>query len=367
MDTEQLPLLELFIQLQDAGLPLGIDDYRAMLHALQSGFGVKDRAALKRLCHILWVRSPDEGRLLDYHFEQMIPQQVDTKINPPAVKKVSRQIINLPVSSSFTPDKVTVSEMTIQMDDEIQVAQAVQASSHSYERLSTRYIPFDEYFPVTRRQMKQSWRYLRRPARDGAPVELDVEATVNEIGRAGIFLEPVLVPARINRAEILLLFDHSGSMVPFHILSNRLMETVQRGGRMGKVNIYYFHNCPKEYLYRDPAHWEAESIKEILNRRYSQGTGILVFSDAGAARGGFNQKRADLTEAFLKQFKGRFRYIAWLNPMPRSRWFGTTAENIMHHVPMFDLSRQGLDSAISVLRGRPARTGYESLRYSHHE
>jgi uncharacterized protein with von Willebrand factor type A (vWA) domain len=30
-----------------------------------------------------------------------------------------------------------------------------------------------DYFPVTRRQMKQSWRYLRRPVREGPLEELD--------------------------------------------------------------------------------------------------------------------------------------------------------------------------------------------------
>ncbi|MEQ9671280.1 hypothetical protein [Coleofasciculus sp. G2-EDA-02] len=34
--------------------------------------------------------------------------------------------------------------------------------------------------------MKQCWRYLRRPVREGIPTELDVEATVAKVGREGI-------------------------------------------------------------------------------------------------------------------------------------------------------------------------------------
>jgi uncharacterized protein len=41
--------------------------------------------------------------------------------------------------------------------------------------------------------MKQSWRYLRRPMREGPPVELDVEATLNQIWLQGILLSLVLV------------------------------------------------------------------------------------------------------------------------------------------------------------------------------
>ncbi len=365
MSVENLPLQELFTRLRKADLPLGIEEYLLVLHALQAGFGISDRKALKCLCHTLWIKSVDEARVFDYHFEQLIPR-------PPKSETSSQPLAALPeqsetqsdtpsplssskLSTSDPPSPTTVSEMTLRIEDEVQVAQAMkQSASNEDEILSDRYISSDEYFPVTRRQMKQSWRYLSRPVREGLPTELDVEATVSEVGRRGILLEPVLVPQRINRAELLLLIDHGGSMVPFHMLSRRLVETVLRGGRLGKADIYYFHNYPGEYLYRDHAHQEYERIEELLNGPYSKQACVLIFSDAGAARGGYSLERIDLTEKFLKQFKQRFRYIAWLNPMPRSRWPGTTAGQVMQSIPMSDLSRRGLDDAISVLRGRPS-------------
>ncbi|HEX3640942.1 MAG TPA: hypothetical protein VHV10_06610, partial [Ktedonobacteraceae bacterium] len=238
--------------------------------------------------------------------------------------------------------------------NEEQVAKAVQqAAREDDESAYSYFIQTDEYFPITRRQMKQSWRYLRRPVREGPPVELNVESTVKEIGRQGVLLKPVLLPRRTNRTQMLLLIDYGGSMVPFHSLSRRLAETALRGGRLGKAGIYYFHNCPIEYLYRDSADQEDELIQDILNRLHLERAGVLIFSDAGAARGGLDPERVALTEKFLKQLKQEVRYTAWLNPMPRSRWPGTTAGKIMHSIPMFDLSRRGLDDAISVLRGRP--------------
>ncbi len=74
MSVEELPLLDLFTELREAGLPLGTDEYRLVLQALQGGFGVRDRAALKRLCQTLWVKSAEDKRLFDYHFERMISQ-----------------------------------------------------------------------------------------------------------------------------------------------------------------------------------------------------------------------------------------------------------------------------------------------------
>ncbi len=109
-----------------------------------------------------------------------------------------------------------------------------------------------------------------------------------------------------------------------------------------------------EYLYHDPAHQEYVLIEEMVNH-FSKRTGVLVFSDAGAARGGFSHERLNLTKEFLIRFWQYFRYVVWLNPMPRSRWPGTTADEVRQHVPMFDLSRRGLDNAISALRGHPSQ------------
>jgi uncharacterized protein len=403
MMTYGPPLFELFTRLRQAGLPLGIDEYQLLVQALQAGFGLPDRVALVRLCKTLWIKSIDEERIFDYHFEQvMAKMDIDETFSsssqllsdqpestskepfykglwngirrifqahspgiPPATtpsESTSKSSAITPTSTTSvstslatrTSNLTTTPDLILKIEDEVQVAKAVSlATARNGDSTYDYFVQTDEYFPITRRQMKQSWRYLRRPVREGPPVELDIETTVNEIGRLGMLLEPAFVPRRINQAELLLLIDQGGSMVPFHSLSRRLAETALRGGRLGKTNIYYFHNCPVEYLYHDPAHQEAKLIEDILDGlHYSRG-GVLIFSDAGAARGSFSLERVEMTKAFLDRLKQKNRYLVWLNPMPRSRWPGTTAGELMYLIPMFDVSRQGLDNAISVLRGRP--------------
>jgi hypothetical protein len=272
-----------------------------------------------------------------------------------ALSKPSETETDADSSSTATSSAKTVStqspEFVIETDDEVQVAQAVKAADIDEEITDRNFLLTSDYFPVTRRQMKQSWRYLRRPVREGIPTELDIEATVNQIGQQGVLLEPVLVPRRVNRTELLLLIDQDGSMVPFHALSHRLAETAVRGGRLGKAGIYYFHNCPMDYLYHDSYHQEAEAIDDMLPR-LPERTVVLIFSDAGAARGGYSEERIELTEKFLTQLRQRVRYIAWLNPMPQKRWFGTTAGEIADLVSMFEMTRRGLQDAIDVLRRR---------------
>ncbi|MBE9188509.1 hypothetical protein IQ270_28710, partial [Microcoleus sp. LEGE 07076] len=334
--VDELPLIELFSQLREAGFPLGIDEYKLLLEALQKGFGTSDRTSLYRLCKTLWVKSAEDKRLFDYHFELIVKESQEAIPVIPEKPEISAPetedsgiMETVPQLTEQTSEPIISAphpELIEAIEDEVQAAKAVMQATNKYEATSDRqFILTSEYFPVTRRQMKQSWRYLRRPVREGPPVELDVEATVNQIGRQGILLSPVLVPRRVNRSQLLLLIDRDGSMVPFHDLSQRLAETAVRGGRLGNAGIYYFQNCPVEYLYHDPYQLEAEKIDRLLANLRPEKSAMLIFSDAGAARGGYSEERVKLTAAFLQQIKAKVRYVAWLNPMPESRWEGTTA------------------------------------------
>ena len=456
---DDLPLLELFTRLCEAGLPLGVRDYEAVLEAVRGGFGLPDRSALARLCRTLWVRSPDERRLFDYYFERLIGSEAVAQTSDAADDELARKTskrrknkrlalyagligilvagagialwlhtrpTNVAVTPSPLPSTVTPSPLpsTVtpsasptppptnptqessnglvwllllilalsagafglvkfwlqrrqqsnasapessaaessaklapvllrETSDAVQVAQAVrQITSQGNRKARDRFVFSGDYLPVTQRQMKQSWRHLRRMVRDGAATELDVDGTVQRIAHDGILLEPVLVARRTNRMKLVLLIDQDGSMVSFHSLSARLAETALRGGRLGKAGIYYFHNCPIGHLYHDPMHYEAEPIEDVFAGLRREHTVVLIFSDAGAARGGLNLERARLTAAFLQQLNRHVRYVAWLNPVPKDRWATSTAREIALHVPMFEATRQGLDAAIDALRGR---------------
>ena len=69
MPPEELPLLELFTQLRECGLPLGIGEYQLVLKAWQAGYGTKNRAALERLCRTAWVKSPEDAKVFEAQFD----------------------------------------------------------------------------------------------------------------------------------------------------------------------------------------------------------------------------------------------------------------------------------------------------------
>ncbi|NEN96990.1 MAG: hypothetical protein F6K50_16065 [Moorea sp. SIO3I7] len=254
----------------------------------------------------------------------------------------TKEPMNLPIGK-LSPNVIQT------LFDEIQVAKAIKQPD---SQLGETFLIINNDLPVTYRQMKQGWRYLRHLMGEGVPRELDLEATVEQIGQQGILLNPVLKPRRINKIELLLLIDQDGSMVPFHHLSQALVDTASRGGRFNQVRVYYFHNCPSDYLYQDPYHLEAVPIEDCLSQLPKTRVVCLIFSDAGAARGQFSSRRRRRTKFFLKELKHYVPPIAWLNPFPRHRWESTTAEEIAKLVPMFEVNRQEFYQAIETLRGR---------------
>lgn len=362
MKLEELPLLDIFNSLrQRHGLPLGVDEYLAVLRSLQAGFGIGSRQEVEQLCCLMWAKSEEESRLIRQLFEQMwrySPAELenDGKRFPdiPEKPKPSSTSAESEDSSAETPTSEPLPELETPPSptpEPVQAVQAVRSSRRDRELRRPRYSLLTEYFPVTRRQMKQCWRYLRRPVREGVPIELDVEATVAKIGHEGILLEPVLMPPRSNRTDLVLMIDQEGSMVPFHELSRQLVETAQRGGRLRQTRVFYFHDYPDEYLYRHLALLNAQPISEVLEEIGERAV-VLIVSDGGAARGNFDQDRVESTKLWIEQLQQSVRYCAWLNPMPNDWWQHTTAGEIARLLPMFEMSRQGMNAAISVLRGR---------------
>jgi hypothetical protein len=254
-----------------------------------------------------------------------------------------------------TSKTITQTEMTDAGGDEVQLAEAIRSTTEKQSptpKASIQVLGQDEYFPLTRRQMKQGWRYLRRTSREGPKTEFDLEGTVAQIGQQGLFLGPVMKSRRSNRTDLVFLIDCDGSMVPFQGLSQRLVDTAKRAGRLGSASVYFFRNCPIRYLYHDSLMQSPEPMHQFLRGRLSPKTVVMLVSDAGAARGSLNPSRLRKTQTFLEQLNQYARYVVWLNPLPRSRWEGTTAHVIAQLVPMFEIDRAGFQGAIDILKGR---------------
>jgi hypothetical protein len=205
--------------------------------------------------------------------------------------------------------------------------------------------------PVTRRQMKRAWQYYRRMARAGPPVEIDLERTLQRVEREGVLVQPVLRPRRVNHARLLILADEGGSMAPFRGVIAPLLSSARTVG-FARTGVYYFHDIPESTVFARP--WLGDSVALAEACHAFLGAGILIVSDAGAARGNRDPARVSRTMAALDCLRSFSPHVAWLNPMPQFRWARSSAAEIRQQgrVAMFPLDRAGLDRAVDVLRGR---------------
>jgi uncharacterized protein with von Willebrand factor type A (vWA) domain len=382
MNIEAAPLLDLLSELQRRNYPLGVSDYLLALDALAGGWRVSSREELIFLCQTLWAKSPEEqaqvaealdhllpkrlteAELLDLAPAAETPREMSQPVIPPDARATSTETSAKPPNMDAPrpepqPEASSSSESVEAAESRMAFKRAAGAASSTagiagFEEKRWNANPKIDYIgslPVTRRQMKRAWRYLRRMRRIGTPVELDVQATIEQTHRYGVFIKPVLIARRTNTARLLILSDEGGSMVPFRRVTEPLLESAMQSG-LASVAIFFFHDVINKYLYKDPSLTRPEPLDRILAS--DKWTGILIISDGGAARGNFDEHRVKQTEQFVKSLKRAANNVAWLNPTPQSRWQRTTAGALPVRcgVPMFMLDRAGLDLALDALRGR---------------
>ena len=216
---------------------------------------------------------------------------------------------------------------------------------------SGKYILKPSDFPFKDRLTCHSWRKLNRPLQVGQQQEIDVVATINRAVQEGFLINPVWRKVRQNQMEIIFLEDREGSMVPFRPVIDKLFRTIEPEN-FQSVYRYYFRNCPGNFVYCQPKGTDVLYLEELPLRGIQ--TTVIIVSDAGAMRGGFNGQRVRETELVLNKIQPWVGSLVWLNPLPAERWQGTTAAVIGEQLlqgRMFELSMAGIQRAVRAVQG----------------
>lgn len=351
-EEQQDLIIRTFTSLRQRGFKLGVGELFAAKQAVEGGFGETPEALAETL-KILWCNSPSQQSQFDPIWQTLLaslPRKSTEKIPPKEPpSQTPQQRVEPPPETSPPPPQKNVTE--IQPEPEV-ASLPVRAPFTPVENEDASAL--QAYYPITRRSMVYNWRYLRRLIADGTPDVLDIETTIEQSTRQGFYLSPAYRRRERNHAHLLLLVDQNGSMTPFHQFSRDLVETARDESPLQteNVNVFYFHNVPGSSVYKDLYLTEPISLQRVLSSCDNQ-TSILIVSDAGAARGYRELKRIRATTSFLFKLKQYSSLIAWLNPMPESRWLGSSAEIIANLVPMYEMDRTGLSNAIDIVRGQP--------------
>ena len=338
-------LISLFQRARRNAGELGVRELLDAARLAEDRAMTADAETLRRHLRLLWCRSFKEEADFDALWAEMpIEQPERAPVESPAAPSEARPVEPAPPSAPRAASEIPTS------------ASNWSALPVHAPRCASEDAPGDELRssqPVSRRQMLHGWRRLRRMRSDGALTVFDLSATIERVARQGVFTNFAYRRQQRNHARLLLMIDQNGSMTPMHRFSRDLAATAARHAESAQigVDIVYFHNIPNQYLYRDP-HLTEPVSRDDACARCARDTGILIVSDAGAARGFRHLPRLQETInalVFLRQYTA---LIAWLNPMPQARWAGSTAQMLAALVPMHPLNREGFSRALDVARGQ---------------
>ncbi|GCA93940.1 SUMF1/EgtB/PvdO family nonheme iron enzyme [Microcystis aeruginosa] len=358
------PLLDLFYQLRDEeGFLLSIEQYYRVENYLiqklanDSDIAIQenpnlDNPKIKLLCQALWVKSPKEKEKFDQAWTEML--QLQPEINIEIAKKTPIRHPEESISKIINPmdDRESPSlEITPSEDTPIapetsfpQIATAIE------KRKKITSLDNPDYYPIGIAKLQESWQQLRPLPLESPRQTWDLKATVMATAKRGFFDQIIYQKKQLYRREIIIFIDCSDSMIPFAGFGRIMKQT------WTNVPHFYFDNLIRDEVLQQENGWESQSLSKVLSNYSPEVTSCLILSDAGAARKRYVEERLSATETLIRRFSRRFSRVAWLNPLPYHRWYGTTAWDIadlaedIPNFSMFELTTEDWENLITWLK-----------------
>ncbi|MCA2700636.1 MAG: SUMF1/EgtB/PvdO family nonheme iron enzyme [Microcystis sp. M179S2] len=358
------PLLDLFYQLRDEeGFLLSIEQYYRVENYLiqklanDSDIAIQenpnlDNPKIKLLCQALWVKSPKEKEKFDQAWTEML--QFQPEINIEIAQKIPIRHPEESISKIINPMDDTESpslEITPSGDTKIapetsfpQIATAIE------KRKKITSLDNPDYYPIGIAKLQESWQQLRPLPLESPRQTWDLKATVMATAKRGFFDQIIYQKKQLYRREIIIFIDCSDSMIPFAGFGRIMKQT------WANVPHFYFDNLIRDEVLQQENGWESQSLTKVLSNYSPEVTSCLILSDAGAARKRYVEERLSATETLIRRFSRRFSRVAWLNPLPYHRWYGTTAWDIadlaedIPNFSMFELTTEDWENLITWLK-----------------
>ncbi|HLU00034.1 MAG TPA: VWA domain-containing protein [Burkholderiaceae bacterium] len=220
------------------------------------------------------------------------------------------------------------------------------------------YRDYDDQQELGTRNFKVALRRLRRFAREGAESELDLEDTIASTARNAGLLDIRMVPERHNAVKVLMLLDVGGSMDDHIARVEELFSAARSEFR--NLEVFYFHNCPYESVWRNNARRHAERIEtwDVL-RRFNEDWRLIIVGDATMSPyeilqpgGSVEHYNKEAGAVWLQRLLQAWPKAVWLNPEPQAYWQYRQSIAILRdimHERMFPITMDGLERAMRLL------------------
>src|SRR5438874_1001887 len=220
------------------------------------------------------------------------------------------------------------------------------------------YRNLDDSVELGTRNIKVALRRLRKFAREGAPEELDLDATIDKTARNAGVLDLSMRPERHNAVKVLMFLDIGGSMDDHVKLAEELFSAAKT--EFKHLEHFYFHNCLYDTVWKDNRRRHSERTRTFdIMHKYGHDYKLVFVGDATMSPyeilqpgGSIEYSNAEAGAVWLKRMLELYPRAVWLNPEPEEIWPYRQSIGILREIMggrMYPTTIQGLERAMRAL------------------
>jgi hypothetical protein len=220
------------------------------------------------------------------------------------------------------------------------------------------YRDYDDTQELGTRNIKVALRRLRKFAREGNDLELDLPDTIRSTAANAGWLDIKMIPERHNNVKVLLLMDVGGTMDEHIQRVEELFSAVK--SEFKHLEFYYFHNCVYDYMWKNNKRRYAEKFPTLdIIRKYNKDYKLIFVGDATMSPyeilqpgGSVEYNNEEAGAEWLQRLTHAFPKFAWINPEPQGVWQYRQSISIVQQLMgqrMFPLTLKGLEDTMRML------------------
>lgn len=394
--------LSFFYLLRGSALRTSLNEWLALLSALEAGLHNASLTGFYALCQMLLVKDETQYDLLDQLFLDFFGQGAAAEIPDRFLRWLER-----PQLSPEEANQLAASTGLSHAEIEAMFRQRLQQQKEEHHGGSTwigtggytafgnagnapggirlggesryrsayqvagerNYRDWRTDATLDPRQFQLALRSLRQLSRNAGQQEreLDVEGTIRQTCDQGGLLRVAYAPPRKNAMKLLVLMDSGGSMEDHSRLCSLLFQAVSKNNRFQDLKIYYFHNCIYSNLFKHPSIQQSSAVRtEWVLRNTSPDYRVILVGDAEMdleemlAKGPSVDGKPPMSGFDrLMQFRSRYPHLVWFHPQAtpeENAFWGQSFAYLKRHFPMYHLSVDGLRQGIRHLLSTPSQT-----------
>jgi hypothetical protein len=226
--------------------------------------------------------------------------------------------------------------------------------------MERRYRDYSRSGPLTEALIGEALKRLRHLVPAGPKDQVDVDATIYQTMKNAGEIEIVFSRGLKDRLKVILMIDNGGwSMDPYIPVVQTLFDYAR--AQFKEVKTFFFHNTVYDVVWQDAARYrQPHAVAEFA--RYDPETRLVMVGDASmapyelmATDGSIyiNERSGKPSIAQLRTLAETFPRSCWLNPVAERMWGYTQSIGAIARIfPMFELSLDGLEKAVSHLMAR---------------